>query len=298
MSSERPLEADHEDSNPDPEAADIGSVAELRAQLDLLREENQQLRTERRRALQARHRQTAIGLAGLGLVALAGAAVFVDVRDVLLALAGVGLFSGLLVYYLAPERFIAATVGDAAYDAYARTGNDLVFDLGLSDHRVYVPTSRDARLFVPQYDDYGVPSGEDLEGVVVVSEAERTRGIAFHPTGAGLYREFEQSRAGDPATDPETLAGQLADAVVEAFELADAATGDVGTGRLSVAVTNPVYGSVDEFDHPVASFVGVAVARTLDRPVELDVSTDEEVVGDWIITVTWDPDANPTLSNR
>jgi hypothetical protein len=266
-------------------------AAERRAQLDLLREENRRLRAERRRLLQTRYRHTALGLAVLGTIALAGAVLFPPARDVLLALAGVGLFGGVLVYYLTPERFIAATVGEATYDALARTGERLVGDLGLTDHRVYVPKGGETRLFVPQHEAYDVPDADDLDGIVVTDD-EKRRGLAVHPTGGGLYREFERTVTGEPAEEPPLLAEQLADAVVEGFELADSATGDGEAGRLTVAVTDPVYGDVDGFDHPVASLVGVAVAATTDVPVEVDVASSDDDRVDAVVTASWESRPN------
>lgn len=260
---------------------------ELRAQLALLREENRRLREAHRRTLQTHYRRTALGLAALGGVALAGAALFPDAREVLLALAGVGLFSGLLVYYLTPERFVAASVGDRVYEAYARTGSDLVADLGLTADRVYVPTGDETRLFVPQHAAYDVPSADDLEGVVVVTDDAQRRGVALHPTGGGLYREFERTVTGEPADEPALLAEQLADAVVEGFELADSASAETDAGRVTVGVSGPVYGDVGSFDHPVASFVAVGVASALDVPVELDVSSSDDDRVDALVSARW-----------
>lgn len=285
MSGEQAETADATDG-PDDEAPD---AADLQARLAVLQEENRRLRAEHRRTLQARYRRSALGMVALGLVALGGAALFPGPREVLLALAGVGLFAGILVYYLTPERFIAASVGESVYDAHAATGDALVGDLGLTDHRVYVPAGERVRLFVPQHEAYEAPDEDDLDGAVVVTEDERTRGIAVHPTGGDLHAEFERTLAGEPSPDPGVLADQVADALVETFELADGATGDGEAGRLTVEVAGPVYDDVGDFDHPVASLVGVTAAATLGRPVELEVSGGDER-SDALVTATWDAD--------
>lgn len=285
MSSEPQVTVEETENGDDTDQEDLG------ARLAVLREENRRLRAEHRRTLQTRYRRSALGMAVLGLVALGGAALFPGPRDVLLALAGVGLFAGILVYYLTPERFIAASVGESVYDAYAQTGAALVGDLGLTDRRVYVPAGEGVQLFVPQHETYDPPTADELDGAIVVTENERTRGIAMSPTGGDLFVEFERTLAGEPSTDPPALANQVADSVVEAFELADDATGDGEAGRLSVEVSGSVYADVADFDHPVASFVGVAVAATLDVPVELDV-TEGEGQSDAIVTATWDADGN------
>jgi hypothetical protein len=264
---------------------------DMQARLEVLREENRRLRAEYRRTLQARYRRSALGMAALGLLALGGAALFPAVREVLLALAAIGLFAGVLVYYLTPERFIAASVGESVYDAHARTGTALVDDLGLTDRRVYVPTGEGVRLFVPQHEAYAVPDEDAMDDAVVVTDDEQRRGIAVHPSGGDLFAEFERTLTGEPSPEPAALADQIADGVVEAFELADSATGDGEAGRLTVEVSGSVYADVDDFDHPVASFVGVATAATLDAPVELDVTDGGDQV-DALVTVTWDPDGS------
>lgn len=288
-----PSQPDPDDADRDRGAsADTERVRELRAQLELLREENRRLRREHRRARRATHRRTAVGFVGLGLLALGAATAFPGSRDVLLALAGVGLFSGVLVYYLTPERFVAASVGERVYDAHRLTGEALVADLGLTDVGVYLPTSDGARLFVPQFDAFEAPAQDDLDGVVVVSGDERRRGIAVHPTGDGLAREFERVVVDDPASTPERLGEQLTDALVEAFELATSASVDRGeSGRVTIGIEQPVYDNVDGFDHPIASLIGVAFARTLDRPVEVETVLADGDRVDVLITATWDAEA-------
>jgi hypothetical protein len=270
-----------------------GAPEALAAKVEVLTEENRRLRAEYRRARKTEYRRTAIGFALLGIVALAGAVVFPGSREILLALSGTGLFAAVLVRSLTPERFIAAPVGTRVYEAHASTGRALAGDLGLSERRVYVPVGRGedpstVRLFVPQ--DAGVdppdPEAVDVDDAFAVSETHR--GLLVHPTGAGLYRDFEGDLSGAPAEDPAALGEQVLDALVDGFEMVDAGRVAAEDERLSIAVRGSVYGDVDGFDHPVASFVAVAVATTREVPVALETAEDEDGRYDGVVTCRWD----------
>jgi hypothetical protein len=258
--------------------------SDLPARAELLAEENRRLREEYRRARRSEYRRTARAMAALGLIGLVTAAVFPALREVLVALAGTGGFGAVLLYYLTPERFVAAPVGERVYEARAATGAELVADLGLSDRRVYVPDDGDVRLYVPQDPDAALP--DSFDGSFVV--AEGARGLALTPTGAGLYREFESDLGTDPATDPPVLADQVADALTEGFELVATARPDAAEDRLSVAVADSAYGDVDRFDHPVPSFVATAVATALDRPVDVETEPVDDDRADVLVTCSWD----------
>jgi hypothetical protein len=275
------------------------SRADLAAQVELLAEENRRLRDEYVRARQNAHRRTALGLFAVGALALAGALAVPDSRTVLLALGGTGVFAGILTYFLTPQQFVAAEVGERVYAAFAATGAELVAELGLQDDRVYAPVRTtdegfaDVRLFVPSRSDFLVPNHDRLKSLFVVTGQERERGVSLSPTGGGLYREFESSMVDDLAERPADLADQLADALVEGFELAESATMDADPdgGRVTVEVAGSVYDRVDRFDHPVASLVAVGMAANLDVPVAVEVTTVESGPADYFVTCEWDPDA-------
>ncbi|WP_299263330.1 hypothetical protein [Halorientalis sp.] len=261
----------------------------LRGRIELLQAENERLRTEYARAKQARHRRTALGLAALGVVALVSAALFASVRTVLIAIGSTGLFGAVLLYYLTPERFVAATVGTRVYESFAGSFETLVADLGLSDRRVYVPVDEAAgtvRLFVPQAASYELPGRAALEAFVVTDD-DRERGLAIQPTGHGLFEEFEQSLSGSLATEPAQLGSQLIDALIEQFELVDAADVEVGDGQLTVALDSSVYGDLSRFDHPVVSLLAVGVARGLGQPVVVDVNDGDDRFS-YLVTLRWE----------
>ncbi|WP_321112670.1 hypothetical protein [Halorussus salinisoli] len=274
---------------------DATAVEELRAQVAVLEEENDRLRREYARSKRARHRQTALGLFAVGLVAVVGGLALPASRDVLFALGGTGLFAGVLTYYLTPEQFLPASVGESVYSSLAETGASIRAELGLADATVYVPqserTTRDERVFVPQRDDYELPDDDALARTFVTAEGRR-RGVAFEPVGESLVSEFEHALSGSLAGDPETLADQLADGVVQQFELARGLDSDVDPGerRVTVGVAGSAFGRVDRFDHPIQSFLAVGLARGLGRPVEVETVRASDGDGDdyeYLVTCRW-----------
>lgn len=285
---------DHRESDGDEEA---GVDADLAAQVELLVEENRRLREEYVRARRNTNRKTGVGLLAVGLVAAVGAVAFPASRTVLFALGGTGLFASVLIYYVTPARFVSVETGERVYAAFARTGAELVAELGLQDDRVYVPVRTTdegvpaVRLFVPNRSDFTVPDPEQLGSLFVVTDSKYERGVSLSATGSGLYREFEAAMVDDVAETPTELAGQLADALVESFELAEGATADVDPddGRATFGVSGGVYGSADRFDHPLASFLAVGMAAKLDVPVSLTVAPVEDGRADHFVTCEWDP---------
>ena len=241
----------------DPDAA---RVVQLEQEVARLRE--QYATVER-----ARHRRLALGFAAIGLVALAGAAVLAPVRTVLVALGGTGLFGAVMTYYLTPEQFLPADVGERITSDLAANQAALVAELDLQDDRVYVPRSGRpaATLFVPREPDYVVPDADELDRVLVVPDAEAGRGVAFTPAGNALFVAFEEISDAPLAGDVDRLLGQLTEGLTEGVELVDRAetTVDVGRDQVTVRLAGSVYGGADRFDHPALSFLAVGLARGL-----------------------------------
>ncbi|KYH24881.1 hypothetical protein HAPAU_29730 [Halalkalicoccus paucihalophilus] len=271
----------------------------LAAQVELLQEENQRLRRAFSHARRTDYRRSATGLAILGVLAIGGAVLFSTVRTVLLALGATGLFAAVLSYYLTPERFVSAAVGEYVYAASVGNYDRLITELGLQETRLYIPTAhaganasqQSARLFVPEHQEYTVPAREDLDSLLVLTDDLQERGAAFEPTGMELFREARQAIAGDIADEPDSLCSQLADAVVDVFELADSATTEVdgNDGRASIGITGSAYGAIDRFDHPVASLFGTGFALGLETPVTVEVTTGDDRA-DYLITCRWELD--------
>jgi hypothetical protein len=277
-------------------ASEEGSAAEddeeQQLQLELLREENERLRRSYALARRSSYRRSALGLAAVGILAIAGGVLFPVAREVLLALGGTGLFGAVLTYYLTPEQFIAADVGTAVYGAMADTKGAIVDDLGLTEQTVYVPTDTanpEAWLFVPQHAEYEIPDDDALATPFVVGDEASKRGVSIRPTGSPLLREFDATRTGDPGDDPVAAVDQLADAVAEQFELAEGLDADVATDerRATVAVTGSAFGAVDRFDHPIPSVLAVGLAATLDAPVVAETTVAENERADYLVTLRW-----------
>ncbi|MGA9402005.1 hypothetical protein [Haladaptatus sp.] len=122
-----------------------------------------------------------------------------------------------------------------------------------------------------------MPSEDEADTLFVVTDDERQRGVAVPPTGSGLFHEYE-SMVGDTANEVPELADELADALVEEFELVGSATPevDVENDTINIRVSGSRYGPVDRFDHPVASFIAVGAVNATGRPVTLETTRDQE----------------------
>lgn len=285
-------ETDQDD--PSPSMAPDSSVAQanrdrsaLEARNELLAEENSRLRNEYARARQATYRRTAIWLAVVGAIAVSAGLLFPDARRILFTLGAIGLFSGILTYFITPGQFVAADVGERVYAASAANWAALIDELGLEREYLYLPSTgrSPAQLFVPQRTAYTIP--EDRRRLVATRGDEQ--GLVLEPTGTGLFEEFERTLAEPLPTESAALATQFADGLVEQFELVKSAEPDVDPdgGRITVAIRGSAYGDVDRFDHPVASFLAVGFAEGLDRPIELTVEASEGRT-DWVVTCRWE----------
>lgn len=271
----------------------------LAAEHALLRRENERLRRAVAEAHRARYTRAAVSLAALGLIALLGALAFPAERSVLIALGGTGLFTAALTRFLTTERFVSADVGARVYEAFVADHESIVAELGLQNERIYVPSGGEGgiRLFVPQHAEYVVPSDADVNSTFVVTDDSRHRGMTFDPTGRGLLTELGTTITGEPSDDPTVLADQIADGIVEGFELARGATTDVdpAAGRATLAIVDSAYGPVDRFDHPIASLFAVAFAMALDEPVTLDAYAHEESPKQFV-KCSWDGDGEEDAS--
>jgi hypothetical protein len=273
---------------------DGDQVEELRAQLELVQSENERLRTEYRRAKQVGYRRTALGLGIVGIVAVLGGVLFPAAREVLFVLGAIGVFGGVLTRYLTPGRFVAAETGERVYAAQAETLGALSGQLGLEETAVYVPIDGEppARLFIPQHAEYSIPDQSTLQQPLVLGKQTDERGASLVPTGGTLFREFEQSLTGSLGDDPSTVAEQVADSLVEGFELAETTdlSIDAAAGRVTVAVEGAVYSDSAALDNPLGSLLAVGLAEALSHPVELETTTSGDEL---VLTCRWETEATP-----
>jgi hypothetical protein len=270
------------------------SREELLGEVQLLAAENARLRAQRENRVRQSYRRAAVGFFLLGLLGAGAALAVPESQTVLFSLAGVGLFVGVLTFWLTPSQVVSAPVGDRVYSAYAATGRSLVADLDLTETNVYVPApthtteTADVRLFVPQARRFVVPKASELDTLLVVGGDDRTRGVSLVPTGAALVAAFDEGRRDPPAT-VEELASQLADALVEGFELVESATATVDPdgGAITVGVQGSSFGAVDRFDHPVGSFVAAALAAELDTPVRMETRAADDRRAEFVVECEW-----------
>lgn len=257
---------------------------ELTARVELLAEENRRLRAEYVRAQQSKYRRTAYGLGLVGALAILGGVLFSNGREVLFALGTTGLFGAVLTLYLSPGQFVAADVGERVYAAMAANETAIATELGLSENRVYVPTDGAARLYIPQQTEFEIP--EETHTIIADGEG---RGLFLEATGSALFTAFERGLTGELAESPPLLATQLADGLVEQFELASTVDTDTDKGRATFRIRGSAFGDVDRLDHPVVSFVAVGFAIGLDQPVSVDVVAGDKHA-DWLVTCRWETD--------
>lgn len=286
-----------EGDSPDDDLA----LEEALVELEALREDNERLRHEYARARRHQYRRAAIGLALVGVVAGAGAILFPDTRDVLVAIAAIGTIAAILTAYLSPERFVAAEVGELIYGQLRDTLDALVGILDLSDRRVYVPVpghpEPTVRLFVPERASDPLPEPEILEDVIIVPDGAAGRGLAVHPTGEALLAAMLDQRGG-PMPRPQDRTDLAAEGLVETYEIADGIDPalELAEGRARFAIHNSVYGKVERIDHPIASTLACALASALRTPVDLTVAGGDDRT-DWIVACEWDPDEAAVTSS-
>jgi hypothetical protein len=275
------------------ESVEISDIDRLRGELEVLQEENERLRAEYARAKQSQYHRSAATLMAVGVLALFAGVVVTEAQTVLFALGGTGVFLGVLIYYLTPERFILASVSEAVYSSLAHNKIQVLSELGLSDERVYVPreqgeSASGVRLFVPQRDTYAIPDDDALAQAFVATDDPRERGFAAQPTAVGLYTDFAETVSDGPSDTPAAMASELSDALIEQFELVDDAQAETTSDeRVAVRVSGSAMGSINRFDHPVASLLGTGIALAADEPVTVDVATADDGSAVYIVTCSW-----------
>lgn len=271
-------------------AAALSDQEQLAGELARLEAENERLRQAYAESTQTEYRQTALALVAVGGLAAIGGVLFAGARTVLFALAGTGVFLGVLTYSLSPEQFLPASVGREVYGTLAGNEEQVAAELGLSDARIYVHDGTGAiRLYVPQSRHAPLPEGDALAETFVVDG--NSRGVAFEPSGAALFASFERALSDSLATDPDEVAPQLTDALVEQFELVGSAeqsvTGTAAEGSLTVGVVDSTYGSLEQFDQPVVSFLAVGLAEALETPVTATVDPEGNERVDAVVICQW-----------
>lgn len=202
-------------------------------------------------------------------------------RGVLLLLGGTGLFIGLVSFLVVTGRTVSATIARGVYRATTKNVETLVEELGGRREYVYVP---------------GTGSGNTARLLLSYSangREESVSNVRLHPTGSVLYWEFENTLTEGVSSDPDVLAEQLADGLLNQFEIVRRVVLEaVSSDGVTVGMEDTVFGPETTFDHPVVSFFGVGLANGLEKPV---VVTDVEAPDgplDYVVTYRWSKDEN------
>lgn len=241
-------------------------------------EENERLRAERADGVRdARFRRAAGVLLGLSVALAVVGGLLSGLRTVAVSLAGIGLFTSVLLYFTSAGRFVPLGTAERVAAPLLESREALVYEFDLVDEEVYVPTSADP----PEASVLALPSGADvppvtaLEAPVIDAAAGGSPsedGLAFRPSGGSLFVDYAPRLSVGGEERPADLAAELAEAVVEEFEIADDVEVEVEAddGIIRVDVEGVDYGLLSRFDHPVISFLGTGLAVTLRRPVRVE----------------------------
>ena len=258
------------------------------ARIAALEAENERLRADYRRAIQTRYHNAARALAVLGVVAIGFAWLLPGSRDVLLALAGTGLFASVLIYYLTPERLLVASLAEHSITTYGETLTAQIGELGLEETFVYVPRGEfgDVRLFVPQHAQFERPDDTTLEETFIVTSTDEERGLALDPVGEAILDDVTSY---PPAADssPRAFATTLTEILVEVLEIADTVEVQGEPGELVFTWDGGLASAGDYPDNPLMSVIGTGLATHVDQPVSLTLEPDAKSV-----VCRWDEDAS------
>ncbi|MDB2262086.1 hypothetical protein PM035_14740 [Halorubrum ezzemoulense] len=251
-------------------------ITELETVTDVLQTENERLRTDYARARVISYKKTALALAVLGVIAILGGVILPDVRAVLFVIGAIGLFSGVMTWYLTPGRVVPVSVGESVYDGAMMTLTNLRDELGLQPITVYVPHGTQTRAFIPREHDFEIP--ENISHVFP-GDTSGSGGLTFTPSGQELTREVDEIRT---THDPSTTLGaveQIANSLVEHFEVADDIVVEKSTvvREVKITITDPAFGPVTRLDHPIVSALACAAAQSVNAPVVID-SVDDTTV--------------------
>jgi len=223
-----------------------------------------------------------IGVASLGGWFLRGGAP----SSPLLYFGGIGLFGAVLVSLLLPGRTVSPMVAEALYGALVSTVGEAPDARETSGNTVYYPGGDaadplDVRVYTL---DTATPAYEGVERDSTAVGANSS--FRFQPSGAVLYQAFRSRATTTVATDPETFAWQLCQGLTDWFELVSSATPAVeATDGMTIHVEGSAIPGVGKFDHPVVSFLGVALACERERPMVISVQPQTSGPGAYRIGV-------------
>ena len=282
-----------------------GDTDDERSEIDVARTERQKVEEENERLRkqwatnvgQTRHDRISLGFALLGGGAGVLGYVLPGSREILFAIAAIGLASGLLIRYLNTERLIPARVSEELIEPLLTNEAAVASQLGLSDRRAYLPTEAGIRLVVPETHSYDPDALIDAiddeherfgtDRPFVFTDSPERSALSLRPSAESLLKSFIVQRDGDRPESPSRAIASLQEGVTDVLELADSVETDFdGLERVTYELDGVAFASKNRFDPPVVSFLGAGMAWALSTPVEVDVrSTDGETL---VVAYEWD----------
>lgn len=225
---------------------------------------------------------------GLGVLFLVGGIVYMEAQTVLLSLGGTGLFAAVILYSLSTDAMQRPSIGEYVHTALGENERQIVTALELSDNRIYVPIEDSdpiVRLYIPRDAKGTLPTDDVLQSAI--QGDDYVSGVSLRPSGEPLFREFEQVLKRPLSGEPLTLVHQLTDGLVEQYEIVQGVSVDILNDRAHIRFEKSTMAVEEMFDHPIASFLAVGVARGLDQPVTVTdiVKLDRGLV----VTLAWWP---------
>lgn len=196
-------------------------------------------------------RWPSLGLSVLGVALFVSGLSVPAYESLLFAWAGTAMFGAVLVALFGPTATVRADVATDVYTALAGTCRAL----DAEEAAVYRPT------------DDGVRLGEMV------------------PTGSALVDRIGTATVSDPQS-PAAHLHVLIDGLVEELELVSGATAEVEDGAATVTVEECRFGTAELYDHPVASVLGVGLARATDAAVTVDATPQADGL---VISCAWQP---------
>lgn len=212
----------------------------------------------------------AVGLLLVAAAAAAGTVVAPEFGDVLVALAGTGVYGAVLLVTLTRGRYVPASVSRSIYEALSENETAIASEFGFDGGFRYVPGDSPA----DEVRLAALRTEEQQTSAIMTSGGTPTdapTALFLKPTGSELFAEFEASY-GDLPDDPEEALEALVEAAKDEFELADSLTIKEETGDAlgTLRATGSVVGDTTHIDHPLQSFVSVGLVKTVGKPISAE----------------------------
>jgi hypothetical protein len=127
-------------------------------------------------------------LLGIGLVALAASVMF---ASTILSFVGLGLaFWGMLAFFIQPQRYVTSDLMDATALSSLKTIDKMLIGIGYREKGVYIPTEKEAVVFVPSEPFSRLPAG--IAALHETTFVKDPLGMVVVPPGLALANLIEK----------------------------------------------------------------------------------------------------------